>query len=202
MEIETYEIEDVTSEGSAMANDAAALELIEKLGLTGQQSIMNGSTVTRVPYRAMEAAEMAVYSALCDRRIRLENYSADPIPVRVLQVAAHAKETEMFGRIEVWYPSEARIDDPILVGVRIEYPYKNDQNPSYRTLTSEKFHMLARWGKTLLPFEKLQAMAVKKFKTVRQSALAKAISEAKAAMEALPETEDITILSKGVSFDC
>lgn len=153
MQVETYEIEDATSEASAMANDAAAVELIEKLGLAGQSSLMNKDTVTRVPYRAMEKQEMLIYRALCDEDVALEQYSADAIPVRVLQVAAHAKETGMFKKLRVWYPSEARIDDPVLVGVITKKLYPD--KPEYDSLTSDTFYILARWGKTLLPLEKL-----------------------------------------------
>lgn len=63
MQVETYEIEDVTSEASQMANDSAALELIEKLGMVGQNRLMNKETVTRVPYRNAEE-EIQVYKAL------------------------------------------------------------------------------------------------------------------------------------------
>src|SRR6185312_2207263 len=173
MEIETYEIEDASSEASAMANDAVAIELIESLGLAGQKTLLNKDTVTRVPYRALEATENLVYKALCNRSCKLEDYSVDPIPVRVLQVAAHARETGMFGRLEVWYPAEAKIDDPVLIGVRIVHPWANDTNENYRALTRETFYILARWGRTLMPFEQLEAMAVKMLKTKRQAAIAK-----------------------------
>jgi len=200
MQIETYEIEDATSEASAMAKDSAALELIEKLGLTGQLSLMNKETVTRVPYRAMEKAELLVYLALCDQKTAIEKYNADAIPVRVLQCAAFAKETEMFKTLQIWYPSIAKIDDPVLVGTIEKRLYPDDER--YANLTSTVYYMLARWGNTLLPFEQLEAMAVKMLKTRRQAALAKAFAETKTAMAALEDTNDLEVLSAGVSFSC
>ena len=198
MQVETYEIEDATSEASAMANDAAAVELIEKLGLTGQSSIMNKDTVTRIPYRAMEAREMLVYRALCDAESKLEAYAADTIPLRVLQVAAHAKETQMFTDLRIWYPREARIDDPILIGVIKTRLYPDDDK--YASLTKDTFYMLARWGRTLLPFEKLEAEAIKICRTRRISMLKKIVNEATAALETAKQSDDIEEVSKQAHF--
>lgn len=197
MQVETYEIEDATSAASAMANDSEAMELIEKLGLTGQQRISNPETATRIPYRAMEKREMVVYKALCDCSKPLESYDADAIPLRVLQVAALAKETDMFnGGLHVWYPAEARIDDPVLVGVVKIHPHADHPEQWMRNITSEKFYMLARWGKTLLPFEKLEEMAVKMLRTRRITQLKKAIKEAQSALEIAQDTDDIEELAK------
>lgn len=198
MNVETYEIEDASSDASAMANDAAAAELIEKLGLVGQQAIMNKETLTRVPYRAMEAQEKAVWETLCDAHEKLEHYQAEPIPVRVLQAAAYAKETEMFQRLEVWYPQVAKIDDPILVGIRVE----KDKRPGYDWNTITSFYLIARWGKSLLPFEKLREQAVAMLKTRRRAQLAKGISELQTALGSLDQTEDVGMLAADVSVRC
>lgn len=196
MQVETYEIEDASSEASAMANDAEAIELIERLGLSGQQRITNKETVTRIPYRAMEAREMLVYRALCEEDKPLEDYSADAIPLRVLQVAALAKETGMFQKLRVWYPSEARIDDPVLVGVAQRHPHADHPEQWMRNLTSDTFYMLARWGKTLLPFEKLEELALKMCRTRRISQLKKAIQEANTALVVAQDSDDLAELSK------
>lgn len=197
--VETYEIEDASSEASAMANDAAAQELIEKLGLAGQARLMNKETVTRVPYRAMEAAEMLVYKALCDGDAKLEDYSADSIPVRVLQVAAHAKECGMFQQLQVWYPSEARIDGPVLVGIIKTHQYPDHPEKWMRDLAADKFYILARWGKTLLPFEQLEAQAVKLCRNRRMNEIKKAMTELKMALASAEETNDLSELSRRVT---
>ena len=200
MKVETYEIEDArSSEASAMAHDSEALELIEKLGLEGQKRSANSDTATRVPYRAMEEREAQVYRALCDRTSPIESYSADSIPLRVLQAAAFAKECSMFTRLEVWYPSEAKIDDPILVGVIKTLLYPDDER--YRSLTRDTFYMIARWGKELLTFEQLEAIAMNMLRKKRVSDLKKALIEAQTALTIAQETEDIAELSKGVSFN-
>lgn len=200
MQVETYEIEDATSAASAMANDSEAMELIARLGLSGQQRISNPETATRIPYRAMEKREMLVYRAVCDEVKALENYDADAIPLRVLQCAALAKETEMFnGGLHVWYPSEARIDDPVLVGIVKTRLYPNDDR--YAGLTKDTFYMLARWGKTLLPFEKLEEIAIKLHRSRRLTELKKAMKEVESALQITQETDDLEELSKHVSFN-
>ena len=179
-----------------MANDAEAQELIAKLGLAGQSRLINPDTVTRLPYRAMEAREMLVYRALCDASKKLEEYDVDAIPVRILQVAATAKDCSMFTELQVWYPREARIDDPLLVGVRKAHPYPDHPEKWMREITNDTFFLLARWGKTLLPFEQLEAMAVKMHRTHRVSQLKKAIQEATLALSVAQETDDLSELSK------
>jgi hypothetical protein len=196
MKVETYEIEDSTSEASAMANDSAAMELIEKLGLAGQKAIANPDTVTRIPYRAMEAREELVWRALCDASERLEHYQADAIPLRVLQAAAFAKETGMFKSLEVWYPKVARIDDPILVGITTQ----KDSRPEWHWNTITAHYLIARWGKSLLPFDELEALAVKQLKTIRRSRIANVVSLAQAALSAVDSTDDLEKLSARVEL--
>lgn len=171
-----------------MANDAAALELIEKLGLTGQQKIMNRETVTRVPYRVMEEQEFHVYKALCPRACKIEDYELDPIPVRVLQVAAHAKALDFFKRIEIWCPNPAVFkDDPLLVGIesrKNEHGWANDH-----------FYLLARWGRVLRPFEELIPLATEAMRKMRLGKLREIVSECEAAIRTAGVTHDLKVLS-------
>lgn len=199
MQVETFEIEDSrSSEASAMAHDAAALELIEQLGLKGQKTVTNPETATRIPYRVMEAREMTVYRALCNETSTVENYSGEAIPLRVLQAIAYAKQTNMFARIEVWYPSEAKIDDPIVVGVITKLLYPDDER--YASLTRDVFYPIARWGKCLLNLEQMEAMATKMLRTRRVSQLKKALIEAQNALALAEQTDDLEELSRQVSF--
>ncbi len=76
-QVETFEQEDASvSEATTLATDAAAIELIESLGLKGQQTLINGPTLTRLPYRAMEKREALVYGALFDGRTRSRTTAA------------------------------------------------------------------------------------------------------------------------------
>ena len=193
MQVETYEIEDATSEASQMANDSVALELIEKLGLDGQRRIMNKDTVTRVPYRVAEKEELIVYRALNPEQCKLEDYTLDAIPVRVLQVAAHAKDLDYFKELIVYYPKAGRVDDPLLIG---HWEGKLDG----RTWNSSLFYILARWGKTLLPYEECKRKAIDILRTKKRKEFAKGEAEFAAHKAAIATSDDIELLaeSKGI----
>lgn len=149
MKIETYECEELkNSEATTMAADAEAIELIEKLGLEGQRTLANPETLTRQPYREMTALEAYVWRAVCPRTTPLQKYNLSPIPLRVLQVAAYARELGIYETLEVWHPRKV-IDDPLLVGV-----------PKGETY-SRKRHLIARWGETLVSFDELAQKARK-----------------------------------------
>ena len=193
-QVETFETADAShSDASTMAHDAAAMELIQSLGLEGQKTLVNTDTATRLPYRSMEAAEMLVYKALCDQVAKVESYKGDAIPLRVLQVIAHARELAMFTRLEVWSPSVAKIDDPVLVGVIEELIYPDQ--PQYSNLKRDVFYILARWGKCLLPLEQLEAAAVSLLRTKRLVALAKMAQELQTGLSVTKETNDLAYLS-------
>jgi hypothetical protein len=145
MKVETYEIEEInSSEASTMAADAEALELIEKLGLEGQKSLTNPNTATRFPYPRMTQVQAVVFGACFPRVVKLEEFSREIIPLRVLQVAAFCKEWPQSAHLEVWHTGVAK-KDPVLVGADSRY-------------SSEKF-LLARWGDALPTFEELQENA-------------------------------------------
>jgi hypothetical protein len=182
MEIETFEIEDASSEASQMANDATALELIEQLGLDGQKKLSNKDTLTRVAYQEMTREEFFVYKALFTKTSTIRDYSAGVIPVRVLQVAAHAMNSKMFLKLEVWYPETARVDDPVLAGFIGPNEYTG------------QWYKLARWGKALLPFDKLMAEALEVRRVTRADKLNKILEEVKAALAVNATVKSYNIL--------
>ena len=151
MQVETFEVQKEIDANGETAPDIACIELIEKLGLTGQQGLCttsNAGEESVCPYRKMTLEEAAVYGALCPRRTDLKSYSDEPIPLRVLQVAAHA--TDYFKRLEVWHPTSADVKDPVLVG--------------YAGLYSNEIFILARWGKVLDAFDVLKKEATKVYR--------------------------------------
>ena len=179
MQIETYEIEEVNNDLAAMAADSEALELIDKLGLDGQKSLANGDTATRMPYRRLTKEEDFVYSMLCPVRTELGRFRSEIIPLRVLQVAAHAKETGMFKRFEVWSPEYASIKDPVLFGVR---------TPDGQSWGDEYF-ILARWGKELDPIEKMIGLARKMWSQKMRAKLAEIRAELDADLRMVEATD-------------
>lgn len=186
-EVETFEIEDAThGEANAMACDAEAAELIAKLGLTGQQVLQNPETLTRCPYPVADAEEMLVFRALNPERCKPEAYSLDAIPVRVMQVLAHARDLNFFTSFEIWFPKSARVQDPVLVAYRTH----KDNGRSWDTTDT---HILARWGKALLPIEKLKADAITRLR-------AKAIDNITASLRKLTTCAEVVKTSNDLSF--
>lgn len=141
MKIETYEIEEPKAEPQM---EAEAVELIEKLGLAGQKSLVvdTGTEEKRIPYREASAAERVIFEAVFPRCEKVEAYSKGIIPVRALQVLAHGRE--LFDNVNVRYSETGA--EAMLVGV---------DGPSYQ----EKWFPLARWGNSLRAIEKLREEA-------------------------------------------
>lgn len=168
MQVETYEVERQSNEIAQLAADGEAAMLIEKLGLVGQQKTISEDG-THMPYRPMTKVEGAVFGALFPRRSKVEDFSDGPIPVRVLQVIAHCRELNLpaLAYLEVWY-SENSKEDPVLVGRSNSYSGTN--------------YLLARWGDSLFPFEKMLADAIKKVRVRAKSELQKLKREIETAL--------------------
>lgn len=168
MQVETFEETEVSAQGQEDPADEVAMKLIIDLGLTGQvdrnKKTDGGETTTRCPYRVMTAKEVAVYSILFPRKVDVEKYSAGMIPLRVLQVIAHAKELNVYKSIQIW-AENTRPKDPILVAER--------QSDKYST----ENHILARWGEALEPFEVLADRALKQAMSEIKSSAEKSIAE-------------------------
>jgi len=148
MKVETYEVEEIKGEFGVMAADSESLDIIEKLGLEGQKRLSNPDTATRQPYRTITQLESNVFAVLFPARTEISKYDMEPIPLRVLQVAAYAKDANLFKRLEIWHPESPRDKDPLLIGVgRGEYDWQ------------DRFFLLARWGDALLTFDEMAEKA-------------------------------------------
>jgi hypothetical protein len=138
MAVETFEVDEVKDE--TVEECAEARELYEKLGIESHISHSEGSekvAENRCPYREITSDELKVYRVLTPKQYSLRKY-AQPIPLRVLQVAAHANDLGIFKRLEVWDRASALIPDPVLVAhTKGEYESNN------------KIYILARWGDEL-----------------------------------------------------
>lgn len=173
MQIQTYEVEPIDqSEMQALAAEGEALELIESLGLEGQKTLVNEETGTILPYRFITAQERFVFKTLFPQETKIENYKDGPIPLRVLQCAAHVKSLarDDMKYLQVWYPRQG-VDDPVLVA-RPDY---------YR----DPVYLIARWGQALLDFDELLAKAIKEQKALCKSKLEQVRGEAEALLARL-----------------
>ena len=173
MLVETYETPEIDCEGTPEC-ESEAIALIESLGLEGQAALLKpkqGGGQQRVPYRKLTKYEAFVWEQVCQKKTNLKQYKDAAIPLRVLQVAAHAKD--LFDRVYVWHPESADLKDPVLIGVNgHEY---GDQ---------ERF-LLARWGETLVPFGELAAKAAVLFRAKYKAECAKIAAQAQAAVTAV-----------------
>lgn len=149
MQIETFECNEVAHEPIEIAEEASAL--IADLGLAGQEGYIkrrNDKVEQRCPYRLMTAEEIGVYKTLCPEASKIEKYDAAPIPLRVLQIASHAKQVIPGVRLMIWDKVKHVVKDPVLVG-EVGYEWNPD-----------KTYILARWGEQLDTFATLMSMAV------------------------------------------
>lgn len=184
--VETYEVPEVESDSGVVECDAEALALIEQLGLKGQRELTvkrdDGETV-RSPYREMTKEEFFVYSMICPQQTDLGQYKAGPIPLRVLQVASHAREH--FPHLEVWH-MRALPKDPVLVGKKDKY-------------ASEAF-ILARWGEVLEAWPVLIQQAAAIYRDKAKAAALKVKQEADSFLATLADIPDSEIVGRSISL--
>lgn len=141
MQVETFEVQEVAAEPLEACEEA--LTLIEELGLEGQKSLTckheASDSDARFPYREMLAEEVRIYGILCPSKVKLEEYKASPIPLRVLQVAAHCMSLNPELQLFVWDKRSAEIKDPVLVAET----RGNSWDAGFKRF------ILARWGEEL-----------------------------------------------------
>jgi len=150
MLVESFECAEVMSEHPEIVSEA--VEIIETLELAGQKQFLSPTKAdNRCPYREITAEEAFVYRTLCPQESQLSRYNASPIPLRVLQIAAHATSLGMFKRFLVWDRVSVSVKDPVLVAwTGGEYDWGD----------SNRCFILARWGEELETFAVLRARAV------------------------------------------
>src|SRR3990167_9273749 len=109
MEVETYETEEATS--ACKPEDMEQVKkLVDELELDGQKELLVPEQ--RFPYRKMTKQEERVYKLLCPGQSNLTSYDDSAIPLRILQVAAHAKSLSVFKKLVIWHADNADVKDP------------------------------------------------------------------------------------------
>lgn len=213
MQVETYETLtfDVGADGSLMNEVVSeeALALIETLGLEGQKALVQVAEVgeetieTRIPYRQTTAEEKAIFATLFPIKTPITHYRGDAIPLRVLQVAAHASACGM--DLYVLHPAtDIRLNDPVLVGERVVPPSASNG------FNGREQYLLARWGDAVESLDVLRAkalpkvmeslrtqarMAVRKFSRVEEDAeeIALAFLNGERTNDDLPRFQSVTL---------
>lgn len=162
MKIETYEQELQSTEIGQLAADGEYAILVDQLDLKGQKSLLNDTGEQPFPYRRMTEIEKHVFEFHCPHKTSLAEYKSEVIPVRVLQVAAHALSLKFLNHIRVWHPKDAKLD-PVLVG--------------YTTNYGGDLFLLARWGVVWKEFPVLLEEAKIGWQKLRLAKLNKAKGE-------------------------
>jgi hypothetical protein len=184
MAVETFEVQEITDAGCESTEEQVAL--VEKLGLEGQESLLRGEGDERevMPYRKLTEYERFVYKTLLPNYRKVEEYASGPIPVRVLQVIAHARDLGM-EHLYVWCPEDANDPDPLLVG--------GVESAGY---SGAGAYILARWGPMLEPFEVLAQKAAKLARALLIGRLRKATTEIEADIKMVEQTDEPEVIAK------
>lgn len=188
MEVELYNVEEIaSSDASAMAADATAIELIERLGLSGQKKLVSEKTATRQTFKRMTRVDELVFKTLFPESSRVEEFESEAMPLRVLEALETAKANNQFGRFEVWH-SRTRKDDPVLVGLTGE---ANPQPWDAFYFNATGSFLIARWGEALEPFAKLLKDAKAAWIADRKSKAKRQIAKAELALKTLDEDAEL-----------
>lgn len=184
MEVETFECTETIEETPAITEEAK--KLIEELDLSGQKNFLNeteGGLETRNPYRMIRRDEKFVYEALCPQKTSLVKFNESPVPLRVLQVASHANQFELFKRFEVW-SAQGQIKDPVLVAKSEDSDWSGD------------IYILARWAEMLDSLENLIPKAVEIWREKAKKSVVSAINKAKSDLDFIETAGIQTAASK------
>jgi hypothetical protein len=139
-----------------------------------------------IPFLLLNTRMQTMFKVLCPQVMVLSQYTREPIPLEVLQVAAFCKTENFFTYIQVWYDDKS--PDPILVGIKRDMYVKSffygvDKVPPSKwhgkllasvpsdieilpQWTEERengVYLIARWGDEDKPFSVLRDLAVKRY---------------------------------------
>lgn len=185
MEVERFECQETIAEPIEASEEA--IGIIRDLGLEGQERLVNPPTQeqpeTRVPYRQIRADEAFVYQLLCPRQTKLKEFSACSIPLRVLQIAAHASTLDLFKSLWVW-SAEGEVKDPVLIAQTEE------------TATGGDRYILARWGEVLDAWPILAGKAMDLWRAKYREALAQIRARVENEATTLDDVSMSTAMSK------
>jgi hypothetical protein len=134
------------------------LALVERLGLEGQGKLKTNDGL--MPYPEMTADQKFILDVLTPSHVNIKKYQRTAIPLRILQIAAHADSLGFFESLQVW--DTAGVDkDPILVGCK----------------AYNEYYLLARWGEHLDNWTLMYQKATEKAKNEMTGKLSQLLSD-------------------------
>ena len=202
--VQTY----LVDETKVLIYDNDALDrwkaLCVELGLQGQQTLTQVADKSPNPFLHCKPKLVEAFKVLCPRKDEATKYSAQPIPLEVLDLLALSKREGYFQRLEIWYDDEQ--PDPLAIGITCDYiPLSvgwnghregqckttqaalqwlvdNGKTPYSKTQwyyeTDEKHYLLARWGDMKKSFKTLIEAAKARYIDERATSLRKEIQKA------------------------
>jgi hypothetical protein len=155
-ELAELESAEVSAEWSAICKE---------LGLDGQVKLSEKSPELKPPpYRAIDPKTERIIRTLCPEKMSVEDYSVSAIPFDIVQEIKKCVDNEWYRRLYIFFDNKS--PDPFLVG-RLTADWNSP------------WHLIARWGDELLPFEELELKAVNRLMNEAKEAL----SDMKSKME-------------------
>ena|SRR3990167_2724946 len=179
MQIETYECQEVT-ETVEQVDEVKAI--VSSLGLEGQEKFYTPSETPVFPYRKMTAQEKIVYLTLLSSHEDLAKFGESAVPLRVLQVAAHASKCfeAKEHRLIVYHSPNADVKDPLLT-LRVGSAYAYEE------------YILARWGEVLDNFNTLKDHAKKIWMAEKRQEIAEAMHKLQGFDVTLDKVADVVM---------
>lgn len=128
--------------------------ICEELGLQGQKQLSEKSPVNMAPpYMFLDPKTQRIIKTICPVGVLANNYSVSTIPLDILQEIKKCKDHGWYDEIKIFYDNIS--PDPFVIGIL-----------KSKTNTWQKdYHLIARWGAELLPFEELEIKAVNRLRT-------------------------------------
>jgi len=193
MQVESYECQEVAAEPAEISEEAA--RLIAECGLEGQQALYQPKTpektAGRVPYRRMTAEEEFVFKQLCPQTTPAKQYRDDAMPLRVLEIVAHAQSLDFFESVVVWHRESVNVQDPVLVGIHVPDPKANWTKHNY---------ILARWAEALDEWPALVKQALGTWRKIMLGKVGALVRQAQQDYDLLQNADDIP-LANAAKYD-
>lgn len=174
-------------------------ELASELGLKQPDDAVSAKSPN--PFLFMTPSMVATFETLCPREVRLEEYTAAPIPLEALRLIKLAVQEGHFDRIKIRYDDKG--PDPVAIGERgVWYGY----TPEWRKLVGEEItspsvtqkyftaserFLIARWGAESASLDKLAKMAKERFMRENKAEKSKQIKQLQNDLAVLDEEATI-----------
>lgn len=155
MLVESFEALEVLATHSDEDCTQAIDTLRSELGIKDKDQ----KTETQITFRKATREEINTYRLLMPKRVKLEEFSDGPIPLRILELCKKAKE-QGIPQLWVWTPETGAKDDPIV------FSYEHNWSMS-------DARIIGRWGDSLEAFSVLKEKAIALAKMKMTAALTK-----------------------------